>query len=211
MLLPILAHAGDSAGGGGFPPIHPILVNFTAALIPTSVAADLLGRWLKRPSLRSTGWWTICMAAVITPLTALVGWLWMRSMEDMDHWQMRYHLWLGVSIAALLIPLAVWRAWIQRKDRPVGIAYFVAASLLTGALSLQGELGGSMSFGHTLLFSGDDAHSSHNSSHADHSANEGSEAMPQMDHHDHGSTGKTPLRDGWKDHIDFNAAPTTKP
>ena len=207
MLFPILAHASDAAGGGGFPPIHPILVNFTAALIPTSVAADLLGRWLKRPSLRATGWWTMCLVAVITPLTALAGWLWMRSMEDMDHWQMRYHLWLGVSIAALLIPLAIWRGRTQRKDRPVGLAYFVAASLLTGALALQGELGGSMSFGHTLLFSGDDSSAAH-----DRSSSHGDMDMDRANHAAHGSTHPSSLLpDGWKDHIDVGQPAATQP
>ncbi|HUZ07075.1 MAG TPA: hypothetical protein VMV89_06255, partial [Candidatus Paceibacterota bacterium] len=36
--------------------LHPILVNFTAALVPVSVASDFIGRFCKAESLRSTGW-----------------------------------------------------------------------------------------------------------------------------------------------------------
>ena len=36
--------------------LHPILVNFTTALVPVSVASDLLGRFFKVESLRNTGW-----------------------------------------------------------------------------------------------------------------------------------------------------------
>jgi uncharacterized membrane protein len=197
----ILAHAGEAGGGGsGFPPIHPILVNFTAALIPTSVAADLLGRILKSASLRATGFWTMCLAAVITPLTAFVGWLWMRSMGDMDHWQMGYHLWIGVSIAVLLIPLAIWRGRTQRKDRPIGAVYFVAALVLTGALVVQGELGGSMSFGNTLLFSGHESAAAH-----DHPSSHGDTGHPDP------ATHTSSVPGGWKDHIDVGQMPPTQP
>ena len=197
----ILAHAGEAGGGGGgFPPIHPILVNFTAALIPTSVAADLLGRVFKTSSLRATGFWTMCLGAAITPLTALVGWLWMRSIGDMDHWQMSYHLWIGVSIAVLLIPLAIWRGRAQRKDRPVGAAYLLAALVLTGALVVQGELGGSMSFGNTLLFSGRDSAAPH-----DHASSHDDAG------HDDRATHTPSVPGGWKDHIDLGQPPATQP
>src|SRR5438552_9346103 len=51
-LMLLLAHGGD---GGWFPhgapPLHPILVNFTAALLPTSLLSDVLGRLLRRADL----------------------------------------------------------------------------------------------------------------------------------------------------------------
>ncbi len=58
--------------------IHPILVNFTAALIPASIASDLLGKVLRRQSFGDAAWWMLFYAALITPLTALTGWLWKR-------------------------------------------------------------------------------------------------------------------------------------
>ena len=63
--------------------LHPILVNFTAALIPVSVASDIIGRFLKNESLRSTAWWTLFYATLITPFTAITGWLfWMGDDND---------------------------------------------------------------------------------------------------------------------------------
>ena len=38
--------------------LHPILVNFTAALVPVSVGSDVLGWVFRKQSLRDTGWWT---------------------------------------------------------------------------------------------------------------------------------------------------------
>jgi uncharacterized membrane protein len=53
-------------------------VGVSAAPIPVSVASDILGRIFGKQTLRDTGWWTLCFAAVITPLTAIAGWLfWM--------------------------------------------------------------------------------------------------------------------------------------
>lgn len=41
------------------PPLHPILVNTTAALLPASVLSDVLGVMLRKKSLKSAGWWTL--------------------------------------------------------------------------------------------------------------------------------------------------------
>jgi uncharacterized membrane protein len=45
-VLLLLAHAGEGGGSAFFqmPPLHPILVNFTAALVPASLLSDVLGR-----------------------------------------------------------------------------------------------------------------------------------------------------------------------
>src|SRR5438067_802217 len=81
------------------PPLHPILVNFTAALLPASFLSDLLGVVLRKEALKSAGWWTLLYAATVTPVTAVAGWLWMRSMGDMDHSEMSVHKWLGTALA----------------------------------------------------------------------------------------------------------------
>lgn len=60
--------------------VHPILVNFTAALVPVSVGSDILGKLTASGTLRSTAWWTMAYASLITPLTALAGWLWKSSL-----------------------------------------------------------------------------------------------------------------------------------
>lgn len=152
MLMLTLAHAGEHASGV-FPPIHPILVNFTAGLLPISLVADLFGRVLQRASLRDTGWWTLAAAAALTPVTAAAGWFWKQSMSDMDHWQLQYHQWVGIVLAAALIVITVWRARFQRQHRSPSWTYLAAIALTVGVLVVQGELGGAMSFGGTVLFS----------------------------------------------------------
>lgn len=130
-------------------PIHPILVNFTAALIPTSFLADVLGRCLRKQSLTETAWWTLLLAAIVTPLTAAAGWYWMRQMDmpGMDSRQMAIHQWLGISLAVLFIALAAWRGRFYRRATVPGYAYLGLLALLCGLLTVQGHLGGVMSFG----------------------------------------------------------------
>ena len=154
-LLTCAAAGGHGGGGGGgsFPPFHPILVNFTAALIPASFAADLLGAWFRKDGLRATGWWTLLLAAIVTPFTAAIGWLWMNSMGHMDHWQMSYHQWIGVSIAAATLLMVAWRGWLWRHSRGPGWGYGLVAAPLLAALLVQGDLGGSMSFGRGIVIS----------------------------------------------------------
>ncbi len=129
------------------PPLHPILVNFTAALVPVSLASDLLGRILRRGSLQAVGWWTLLYATIITPFTALAGWLWLRSMADMDHPEMAIHRWLGTALAAALVPLVLWRGWLYRRGSVPSIPYIVACAVFLAGLIYQADLGGTMSFG----------------------------------------------------------------
>jgi uncharacterized membrane protein len=127
-------------------PFHPIFVNFTAALLPTSFLFDLIGAWRKRESLRAAAWYTLLLAAVVTPITVLAGWLWLRSTGDMGHWQMSIHKWLGTGAAVLVILYAWWRGRLYRRGQSPGWLYALAALVLFAALLFQGELGGSMSF-----------------------------------------------------------------
>jgi uncharacterized membrane protein len=84
--------------------LHPILVNFTAALAPVSVVGDAIGRLCQDESLRHTGWWTLFGATAITPFTALAGWLfWMP--DDSGVTGMTIHKWLGTGLAVLLFGL----------------------------------------------------------------------------------------------------------
>jgi uncharacterized membrane protein len=127
---------------------HPILVNFTAALIPASVLSDLLGKLLRRESLQHAAWWTLLYAAAVTPFTALAGWLWKRSIEAaLSADVIAVHQWLGVWLAFAFPVLVLWRWRFHRRGESPGLAYLLTAGLTLLALMYQGHVGGSMAFG----------------------------------------------------------------
>jgi uncharacterized membrane protein len=126
--------------------IHPVLVNFTAALVPASVGVDFAARLFKSRSLRDTGWWTLFLAACITPLTALAGWLyWMD--DDNGVTGMTIHKWLGTGLA-ILLPLLLWWRWRAfHRDAWVPWPYLIVGAVALAALVYQGHLGGAQAFG----------------------------------------------------------------
>jgi len=71
----------------------------------------------------------------------------MAQMKDMDHWQMAYHKWLGISMAVVAVGLAIWRGWLYLRHCNPGLAYLIVATFAVAALIVQGDLGGQMSFG----------------------------------------------------------------
>jgi uncharacterized membrane protein len=121
--------------------LHPILVNFTAALVPVSVATDAAARFFKNESLRHTAWWTLFYAMVITPFTAITGWLFWMS-DDNGVTGMTIHKWLGTGLAALLFGLFVWRLKLHRQHRWATIPYLIVSIIFVAALAYQGHLGG---------------------------------------------------------------------
>ena len=128
--------------------IHPILVNFTAALLPLALLSDLLGRIFRRGSLHNAGWWLTLYAAVITPLTAAAGWWWKHNAgSDLPANLISVHQWLGTTIAFLFIVLVCWRWIIKRRGNVPGAAYLVVEFVVVLALVYQGSLGGKMLFG----------------------------------------------------------------
>ena len=121
--------------------LHPILVNFTAALVPISVASDVVARLLKNESLRHTAWWTLFYATVITPFTAITGWLFWMS-DDNGVTGMTIHKWLGTGLAVLLFGLFAWRLKLHRQQRWATTSYLIVGAIFVAALAYQGHLGG---------------------------------------------------------------------
>jgi plastocyanin/uncharacterized membrane protein len=128
--------------------LHPILVNFTAALLPLALLSGLLGLWLKRASLHSAAAWMVLYTAIITPLTGAAGWWWkIRSAGALPPELIAVHQWLGTSLALVFIALAVWRWRLYRKNAVPTVAYLAFALVAVLALVYQGSLGGAMVFG----------------------------------------------------------------
>lgn len=128
--------------------IHPILVNFTAALVPTSFGSDVLGKVFRKQSLHDAAWWMLAFAAAITPLTAIAGLTWKKSLGDaLPAATIQTHQWLGISLALIFIVLALWRWSIHSHRQSPGFFYLALAFLTVVALTYQGTLGGAMVFG----------------------------------------------------------------
>ena len=132
--------------------LHPVLVHFTTALLPVSVASDLLGRFTNRGSLTPAAWWMLLYGAIATPLTALAGWLWAGKLSEVTGGAqpaaiLTTHQWLGFSLVIGFLFLAVWRGRIYLLDKKPGIIYFAVAFLILTALMYQGYLGGKMTLG----------------------------------------------------------------
>jgi uncharacterized membrane protein/plastocyanin len=149
-------NAGNSSPVGSLrwsPPrhpeqIHPILVNFTAALLPLAFLSDVLGKLFRRQSLHNAAWWMVLYAALITPLTAIAGWWWKSKLgNDLPANLIRVHEWLGTAAVVLFVALALWRWNIQRRGVAPPIAYLAFAGIAVLALVYQGSLGGAMLFG----------------------------------------------------------------
>ena len=128
--------------------IHPILVNFTAALIPASVGSDVAVLMLRKVSLHTSSWWMLVYAAAITPLTAFAGWWWKQRVGDTLSPQLiLWHERVGFSLVFAFLALAIWRYAVHRKRGTPGMAYLLFGGVLVVVLVMQGTLGGSMLFG----------------------------------------------------------------
>jgi uncharacterized membrane protein len=125
--------------------LHPILVNFTAALVPVSVACDAASLYRKEKSLQNTAWWTLLFAVLITPFTALTGWLfWMK--DDNGVSGMAVHRWLGTALVFLLGGLFLWRRSIHRRGGWASPGYLAAGLVTVILLGIQGHLGGTQTY-----------------------------------------------------------------
>ena len=127
--------------------LHPILVHFTAALVPVSFAADVLARVVRKQSLADAAWWTLLLAAVVTPVTAATGW-WLRlSMGQGPAEQgsvMAVHQWLGSVLVLPFAGLCAWRGIIRRSEASPGWQYLICGSLVVLLTAYQGHLGGTL-------------------------------------------------------------------
>jgi uncharacterized membrane protein len=127
---------------------HPILVNFTAALLPLAFLSDLLGRMFRRQSFHHAAWWMVLYAAVITPFTAAAGWWWkLTEGSALPAKLITVHQWLGTTAVAFFVILAIWRWRIHKRGTAPTLPYFAYALIVVLTLVYQGTLGGRMVFG----------------------------------------------------------------
>jgi len=128
--------------------LHPILVNFTAALLPLALLSDILGRIFRRQSFHHAAWWMVLYAAVITPFTAAAGWWWrLTEGSALPAKLIAVHEWLGTTAVVLFVVLAFWRWSIHKRETSPNWVYLTYALIVVLALVYQGFLGGRMVFG----------------------------------------------------------------
>jgi uncharacterized membrane protein len=130
--------------------IHPVLVHFSTAFVPASLASDVLGKFLNRSSLTAAAWWMGLYGALATPLTALAGWMWSGQFPPAaaaSIVELSPHMWLGFSLIFLFGALAVWRRKAFTISGKPGNAYLVFEAFVVAALMYQGYLGGRMTVG----------------------------------------------------------------
>jgi uncharacterized membrane protein len=130
--------------------IHPVLVHFSTALVPASLASDVLGKYFNRRSLTTAAWWMVFYGAIATPLTAFAGWMWSGQFpaSGSEHMPgLSTHMWLGFALIFLFGAMALWRAKTFTISRIPSNTYLVFGALVVAALMYQGFLGGQMTIG----------------------------------------------------------------
>lgn len=127
-------------------PLHPIVVHFPIALLPLSVAADLVGFFANIPSLSHTGWWTLLGAAggaVVTVAAGLFDMSRATLSEDVHH-RVHRHMYIGLVLLTLILGLAIWRGLLFTRGLVVPMLYLDLAVLTVALAALQGWLGGEL-------------------------------------------------------------------
>jgi len=135
-------------------PVHPILVHFPIALLPMSVAADLVAFFTDSASLRSTGWWALVGAATSGVVTVAAGVYDMRraNLQEEVHHRVHQHMKVGFTLIAAIIGLTVWRWAIYTQPGLFVSAIYLDVAILTMALAgFQGWLGGELVYSYGVF------------------------------------------------------------
>ncbi len=132
--------------------LHPIAVHFAVALLLVAPACDALGMVLRREALLLTGRWNTLFgagAAVVAVLTGLA------AQSGAEHGGagvplLQLHRALGLLLAAVWVPLAVWRGAVSRVSLPIRLrTLYLTASFVGAAMVLvQAGLGSTLVYRH---------------------------------------------------------------
>ena len=143
-------------------PVHPILVHFPLALLPVSVAAEVVGFFAGISSLSATGWWTMLAAGVAGFATAGAGLfdMYRAPLSEEVHGRVHRHMRFGLVLAAAIAGLATWRGLLFARGQIVPLAYLDLAALTVALALFQGWLGGELVYGDGVFVQAGDGEAS---------------------------------------------------
>ncbi len=121
--------------------LHPALVHFPIAFFPAALLTALAGR--RRPSFAAPVQFLVVAGGVFAPIAALSGWITGTTADPEPI--LAYHRWLGVTVGASGVALAVW-AW-RRPWEDRGAGMILALTVMTIAIAIQGFLGAGLTHG----------------------------------------------------------------
>ena len=127
---------------------HVVLIHFPIALFFGSVAFDVIARLTRNRSLARAAYYNLIAAAIMALPAVVTGVLaWQLQLEgEKLRGNLRLHLGLGASSAALIWILAWWRRDQERVDRSsLAAGYWAVAFLAVLVVALTGHLGGILS------------------------------------------------------------------
>jgi uncharacterized membrane protein len=126
--------------------VHPALAHFPVALLPTAVAADLIGRLTNNDSLMDMGRQLMPVAAASVAATGIAGFAAQEAVKtsDVSHDILVTHRTLNIGLLALSVGLAAIRSRSRRPSAGYLLAGLAGAALVT----YSGYLGGRMVYAH---------------------------------------------------------------
>ena len=126
---------------------HAALNDLPPVLFVASVAFDLLGKILRRDSLKAAGFWTLLLGSAGSVATIISGELAKDSIEHGEkiHELMGTHETLAITVAVLFALLAAWRIWRRGTLGPrEQVPYLVIGLLGAGLVTYVAHLGGNI-------------------------------------------------------------------
>lgn len=126
--------------------IHPMLVHFPLALMPTAIAADAVGAMTDNRALMETGKTLMPLAVASMAATGVAGFAAQEEVraEGEAHDMLVTHRNLNVGLLLMSAGLAVLRS---RQERP-GPGYLLAGLAGAALITYSGYLGGKMVYRH---------------------------------------------------------------
>jgi uncharacterized membrane protein len=127
---------------------HVVVIHFPIALFITSVVFDVIARLTRSRPLARAAYYNLIGAAIMALPAVVTGALaWQLQLEGAKlKGNLRLHLVLGASSAALIWMLAWWRRGQERRHRgALAAGYWAVAFLALLVVTLTGHVGGILS------------------------------------------------------------------